>query len=509
MLSCLRYLLFSSYSENILKITSITFLLFTITLFNCSKPCDSLIEKIKKEIGKDSVLTQESLDKITKMIEEDQKSYQRTACGKTFIIDGNIDECALIKYLNQNQINTGNLCQKSQSRVSFYIDPSGSMLGYAEGRTSFKNLFAALVTSSLSNEGDENVRICFINDKQIAEVSSSDKTNKEIFNNPFRFVPRGFQSSSEFSKLLTVILKDLKSSGDIAIFYTDNIYTPDKPQNAVQSMEIEGEFVKKAFMLKLKEFPDMITLVYQLDSDFSGIYQTVGGEIKNLKNIKRPYYLWVMSNHTNLQSFLSYTGGEFEKKENEFRNKASFFRFEPQSEQFTILYNTERIGKFEIDREDHSKIRKWVHGSRDEKDGSLQLALAYKAIKNPIWGFMGASFSEKENFKISPDGIDIDIFPISNANVDTKDKSKIVGMDYLMILKTQSNVVQKADQVTIELPPRVSEWIETDSTDSDVSVETEFTKTLSLKYLLRGILDAYYSSSGNKQLVKINLKLEK
>jgi len=487
----------------------LTFLILLFSTSYCSKPCDSLIEQVKKEIPKDSALTRESLDKITMLIKEDQKSYQRTPCGKIFLVDGNLDECALIGFLKQNNINTGSICQLSRSRVSFYIDPSGSMLGYAEGRTAFKNLFAALVTSSLSSEGDENVRICFVNDKQAAEVPPADKLNKEIFSYPFRFVPSGFQPSSEFSKLLNVILNDVKSTGDVAIFYTDNIYTPDKPQNAVQSMEIEGEFVKKVFMQKLKDFPNMITIIYQLESDFSGLYQTVGGQIKNLKSVKRPYYLWVISNPENLQSFLSYAQVEFQKKENGYRNKASFFKYESLGEQYAILYNTGRIGRFEIDREDHSKIKKWVPAGRDEGDGTLQLTLAYKTIKNPIWGIMGASFADKENFKVTPDGIEMDIKPIADGNMDSKDKPKSAGMDYMMTLKTNTSVIQKVDQISIELPPRVSEWIETDSTDSDVSVVVENTKTLSLKYLLRGILEAYYASSGSKQLLKINLKLEK
>lgn len=374
--------------------------------------------------------------------------------------------------------------------VHFYLERSGSMLPYdaPQGDGSLKSAVVQLLNSL---PGDAT-RLYVVNDAVHPYPQGTGEFIRSA--NVFESTKGiGDASYTDFSAIFSELLGKT-GRGEVGVLVSDLIYST-KAMTGVNPQKIFADAQGMIQAVFKDETRSRSMLVVKLNGSYHGPYyaydQPRGG---TTYNGRRPYYIVVVgdnavmrrlttdANYSTFSRFASLPGYE---------GMALFAAAPPYSPYYSLLLSGKDLrGRFSPERGQGDRITVLEDVRPDADSGDLRLALAVDLSGMLI----------DENYLTNPDNYEVEsgsgltikaIRPVTSDDATPAERRYLKSATHIFVL--QAKEVGTKEEVTIRLKSGLPPWVEQSSTDDDRDVAApRFAQTtFGLKYLLRGIGDAY------------------
>lgn len=401
--------------------------------------------------------------------------------------------------------------KKKPLRVKFYLERSGSMIAYdsPRGDGSFK---AAIVTM-LNNLPGKHNRLFVVNDGIYPYPKGIDQfvSDGNIFESTKGI---GDPSYTDFKKIFDNLLNKT-GQGELSVLVTDMIYSV-KTMVGVNPQKIFADAQGMVSSVFKENVKDKSLLVVQMQGSYNGSYYAYDAPAKGWNyDGKRPYYILVCGTNASFRQLSQ------DERYAKFRNFEAMSGF--QNEMLFTAYGHDNVfapycsflmatkeiqGRFKPGREGGNGITKLVDMRPDRETGKLRLALAVD-----LAGMMMPEtyLQDPKNYRVaSDDQVTIrEIRKVTERDRTPAEKKYIGQATHIMILEIDE--IHHHQNVEISLKKAFPNWIALSSTDDDTNRQSGLfgKQTFGLKYLLKGIDEAYTRVSDQPYYFTLSLRFEK
>lgn len=334
-----------------------------------------------------------------------------------------------------------------------FIENSGSMDGYMCDGSQLKDVVYDYISDI--NRISSKTELYYINSMLI--LYNGNLTNYIKALNPTAFKNAGGnRSNTDLGDLIANVLNEVNDT-TVCIFISDCIL--DLPAKDAQKFLTNCEIrIKDEVINAQKRVPDLGVEILRLSSDFNGKYFYPNGTIEMLKDVKRPYYMWIFGN----KNYLSKLNASVPFSQLAKYDLSGIVAFANYSNAPFDIFNNALT----------SKIIVPAHG-----DYHITILADFRTTLQP-----DGVIQDKGNYTFNSSTIVVDgIYPISDA------KSKYSHFIRFTIPKG-TNIAQ--DCLTFNTP-KIPSWVSETNDETGVNIQENINKTTGIKYLIRGVADAY------------------
>ena len=380
----------------------------------------------------------------------------------------------------ENPKNTTIIDPEIKPIINVYIENSGSMDGYVDGGvTEFEDaIHNYLVDMSLSKTTD-SLNLFYINSEIIPQGSDINAFIEDLTPKSFK-AKGGNRGASDIADVFKLVLSETDQN-HISIMVTDGIFSPGRGVAADSFLRRQQTEIKKTMGEYLDSLPNTGLLIYQLSSQFNGIfYNKVNDKIPI--NTQRPYYIWVIGNIKHL---------------NRLRNRVPDSKFKGGGVQnlFSITDSSQKTdyavkmnsGNFKLDRK--SPKNTIVNLKKETKGRHNKVRFSVNAN---LTGFLldDAYLLDASNYEMN-----------NNYNLEIE-KAPKNNHGYTHTLNLSADKVHKG-KVSIKLKSNIPDWVEAIN-DSDGSEHIEG-KTYGIKHQVHGVYEAFTFTDNSYTEIIINI----
>lgn len=342
-------------------------------------------------------------------------------------------------------------------KLKVFVENSGSMDGYMCNGSELKDAIYGYA-STLSSYAD-TTELNYINSKIIPYRNEIKTFIRDLTPQKFR-TSGGNRSNSDIAAMFEDILNQTDDN-TISIFVSDCIL--DVPNGeAIDFFENRSIEIRNAFTKHLNKHVDLGVEIFQLESTFEGRYYYSSGS-EPLKDVKRPYYMWIIGN----KNILAYVNKQVPFIEIKHGVK-NYFAFSTNSIVPFEITNTRSVAK------DNQCI------PTKNRNGDYEFLI-------------------KANLQSTLQGRDV-LSNISNYNTITSDImvngiTELPGSSSSLYSHIISVIIANASKGFAERislkPLSVPAWLEEANDDTGKDIKKNIDKTTGIKYLVQGVADAY------------------
>lgn len=398
------------------------------------------------------------------------------------------------KSYSGNSQTTSTNQQQTISKVTFFIENSGSMLGYVKRANDYKH---AIVSLSYFPEFDNSKKeFYFINGTSNTNKNSNISVNligtdPELLNknlNQDSFNNHGDPRYSDLTRMFEKALSCAKG-GEISILVSDCIYDVGEESDHLTALRIETEKTKKIFRDRLKT-ENIQTIIIKAESQFEGRYYFASKNGSQSINQKRPYYIIIFGNSKLLNEH--FTEENISKKITGYISMARFMKID----KIIIPYQAtdqNSIGEFRFDKTNKNKL---INANKDRNGQGFQFSIAVDYSSLP---FPDSYYKIKENYTTSG------TYKIISVYTPTKKIPEVTSFipSHLITINTSSSPY---GNIELTLKYIIPTWISETNTDNESGIVGDTKHTFGFKYLSDAITEAYLYK--NKQLNLSTFKFE-
>lgn len=374
-----------------------------------------------------------------------------------------------------------NATLKEKPTINVYIENSCSMDGYVKGVTEFEQTIYNYLSDIKISGITDNLNLLYINSDAIPYASTVDADViadfiKKLEPNTFkqRGGNRGF---SDIANVIKTILAETESN-KIAILVTDGIFSPGKGKDATEYFAIQQIGIKNTMAEHLKKHPNTAVIVYQLYSNFNGIYYN-NIDTKIRINEQRPYYIWIMGDAQQLAKLRS------EVPESKFNGNGV-------ANMFSIVAGNQKIDyAVKANSGDFSKSRNNPKTeiedlSKDRRTGKVRFAV-------------NANFTNlllDDNYLANSGNYKVENYKLAVKKNDNQSK-------YTHSLNFTADKVRNGE-LSVKLKTTIPAWVE--AANDDDGTKAAAGKTYGIKYQINGIYKAFTNKTDYYTEIKIRIK---
>lgn len=365
--------------------------------------------------------------------------------------------------------------------VSVYIENSGSMFGYVQGGvTEFEDAIHNYLVDVKRSKITDSLNLFYINSEIIPQGSDISAFIEDL--TPASFKAKGGNLGvSDIADVLKSVLSKADEN-DISIMVTDGIFSPGKGVDAEPYLVRQQTEIKNTMGKYLDLYPNTALLIYQLSSQFNGIYYN-REDYKTTINTQRPYYMWVVGDVKHI---------------NNLRSKVPDSKFKGGGVQnlFSITSGNKNIdyavkmgsGNFRLDK-------------KAPKNTILNLRRDTKGKQNEVRFSVNANLS---GFLLDDAYLlDVSNYDPNNTNYTLAiNKASSNNHGYTHTLDLSSDNVHKG-RISIKLKSHIPQWVE-DINDDDGSEHVEG-KTYGIKHQVHGVYEAFTFKDNSYTEIIINI----
>ena len=365
--------------------------------------------------------------------------------------------------------------------INVYIENSGSMDGYVQGGvTEFEDAIHNYLVDMKLSKITDSLNLFYINSEIIPQGSDVSAFIKDLTPASFK-AKGGNRGSTDIADVFKSVLSETDENG-ISIMVTDGIFSPGSGVAADPYLDLQQTEIKNTMGEYLELYPNTALLIYQLSSQFNGIFYN-REDYKIPINTQRPYYIWVIGDVKHI---------------NNLRNKVPDSKFKGGGVQnlFSITNGNKNIdyavkigsGKFNLDKKSpKNTIRKL------KKDSRGRTNKVRFSVNANLSGFLldEAYLLDVSNYK-----------PNNNNYELTINKASSNSHGYTHSIDLSSDNVHKG-RVSIKLKSNIPQWVE-DINDDDGSDHVEG-KTYGIKHQVHGIYEAFTFTDNSYTEIIINI----
>lgn len=337
--------------------------------------------------------------------------------------------------------------------LKVFIENSGSMDGYMCDGSQLKDVVYDYISDL--NRVSSKTELYYINSKLIPYNGNLTNYIKAL--NPAAFKKAGGNmSNTDLGDLIANVLNEVNDT-TVCIFVSDCIL--DLPAKNAQKFLTNCEIrIKDEVVNAQKRVPDLGVEILKLSSDFNGKYFYPNGTVEVLKDVKRPYYMWIFGS----KNYLS-----------KLNTAVPFSQLAKYDFNGIVAFASQSNVPFEIfNNALTSKIVVPAHG-----DYHITIQADFRTTLQP-----DGVIQDKGNYTFNNSTIVVDgIYPISDA------KSKYSHFIRFTIPKG-TNIAQ--DCLTFNTP-KMPSWVSESNDDTGTNIQENLSKTTGIKYLIQGVADAY------------------
>jgi hypothetical protein len=368
--------------------------------------------------------------------------------------------------------------------VNVYIENSGSMDGYVNGDTEFKQaVFGYLGRIKMSGIFD-TLNLYYINSIILPQGTVIRDSNTIIMQDfvqkldPTSFRAKGGnRGTSDIANIIETVLGETQQN-EITILVTDGIFSPGQA-DAMNYLSIQQTGIGVSVDKYLDLYPNSAAIIYQLSSMFNGTYYNkIDSKIPI--NEQRPYYIYIFGDEKSLIELRK------NAPDNDFKGGGirNVFTLTKGSKHVNYALNPS-IGKFKKSKTDTNTTIEDLE--IDSRTGKVKFAVNVDFSDLLLDEVYLLNKSNYENY--------------SKYDLEIK-QSATKGKGYTHTLNFSSDKVYKGS-VIVKLKIDKPTWID-DANDNDgTTVIPE--KTYGIKYQINGIFDAFTFNNKYYTEIKINI----
>lgn len=206
--------------------------------------------------------------------------------------------------------------------VNIYIENGGSMLGYVNGNTEFKDVISCFYenckkkhSTKIATIHPETGAIKFQQNLDPRDLDSKVFEKDHTVNGRVKW-----PQHSDFEKVFNSVVNKTSESA-VSVFMSDCV---------LDIIKGSGNIAHDKFMSiiaqKRKSLEDLSVCIYQFESSFKGNYYYPKGakSIKTNYDGKRPYYVWVIGSKANVEDVIGGVGAAIKHSEYSLQNSIVF-----------------------------------------------------------------------------------------------------------------------------------------------------------------------------------------
>ena len=384
--------------------------------------------------------------------------------------------------------------------LNFYIEDGGSMEGFFFESSSFNNSVTE-VFRKLSKKANKS-KLKLIQNKFLdTKVFDIDKTEiVKIISNLDKHKRPDKIGESNLKEMIKKCIQDTKNNS-VSALVSDFIYFDSDAANF------------KSELAQILDDNNIDITILKFTSLFNGtyFYDKKLNKKEEINSI-RPYYIWLFGSTQNLET-LNTSDESLYKKLSGYENLMSFSKYDYNNDfDFTVLPNTCKKGRFELDRE--------------------------KATQNSVKGLKNIEFERSQNnFEFSI-AVDLSKIPLNEdyitdtSNYNFKDGDyRILGVYKLMDMKFNNgnNEVAMVDQnyisnnkkythiitfqskgkiakdIKLQLKKSIPNWMRNSSVETE-NIINNTNKTYKFSNFISALSEVYISE--DKPYIEINISLK-
>jgi hypothetical protein len=369
--------------------------------------------------------------------------------------------------------------QQTVSKVTFFIENSGSMLGYVKKPNDYKN---AIVSLSYFPEFDNSKKEFYFINGTSNTIKKSNISLNMIGSDPELLKNNLNQSSfnkfgdPRYSDLTRMFEKALSCAkgGEISILVSDCIYDVGEESDPLTALKIETEKTKKVFRDRLTT-ENIQTIIIKAESKFEGYYYFATKKGSQSINQKRPYYIIIFGDSKLLNKH--FNEENISKKIAGYVSMARFMKIDNSKIPYQAT-NQNSKGTFKFDKSNKNKL---IKAEKDRNGQGFQFSIAVDYSSLP---FPDAYYKAIENYK--PSGT----YKIVDISTPAKKIHEVTTFSpsHLITLSTLSNPYGNID---LTLQYIIPTWITQTNSDNETGIAGDATHTFGFKHLTDAITEAY------------------
>lgn len=407
------------------------------------------------------------------------------------------------------------LDEQKELKIKLYIENSGSMFGYVQGRTQLKDMLQNLLVDLKYVYDEENIDIYFINNRIHASPITEGIVNfaDKLSPNSIRIGETHSSDLNDIFRQITIETED----NSISILISDFIYSI-HGEETVQLLGQQQALTKNVFLTAYKNGQDLTTNVYQFFSDFQGQYYDFNDKGAYLTGV-RPYYLAVIGQQNIVNLFADKIGPKLNNY-NGYANEYLLTAEDFEVKDYTVLTSTLNFGRIKPVRGTgvSGQVRQIEIEESGRGDSALQIAIAVDLsalaiTENYITDIVNYELSN-EGFLLLEigkiDGTDIIFSDGQKQQITVADQPHIAfGPTHVFVFKSSG---EKMKNLSFNLKRNIPQWVINSSLIDDtdlISNDTKQQKTFGLNYLINGITSGYLQATEKDSYFNITIPIQK
>lgn len=337
--------------------------------------------------------------------------------------------------------------------LKVFIENSGSMDGYMCDGSQLKDAVYDYVSDL--NRSTDTTLLYYINSNIVPYKGNLTSYIKDLNPDSFRKAG-GNTANTDLGSIIASVLETVNDS-TVSIFVSDCIL--DLPSKDALKYLTNCEIrIKDEIINTQKRMPDLGVEILKLTSDFSGKYFYPNGSVEVLKDVKRPYYIWIFGDKNYLAKLNSVV---------------PFSQLIKYDLSGIVAFSNQSAVPFDIFN--NGLTSKTIIASRGDYQVTLQAD--FRTTLQPDGIVQNKKNYTFNNSKIIVDGI----YPILDP------KSNYTHFIKFTIPKG-TNIAQ--DCLTFN-SPNLPSWVSESNDETGMNIQENLNKTTGIKYLIQGIADAY------------------
>ena len=385
--------------------------------------------------------------------------------------------------------------------INLYIENSGSMNGYVNGSTEFKELLVELIVDLRHIFNEAAVNVLFIN--EIQRPLDTIQFNLSHFANslspaqaPYRVSGIDRPLNTYFDEILNSILRQTDQN-TISLLVSDCIYSPRSPLG--DPIEFARARILDVYWGILQNDPDVIAAVYKMNSEFNGNYYPESpGCTPFWYHGQRPYYLWVIGGSSKVANLIDRVEPDI-KSVSGYEDKHTFYASSPFSSRFwSFLTLTGTNDQLQPDK--NLSGMDYIRGiegfkTRDRLEFVIVADLSGNILENSYitntenYDIVSGKYILEKAGKIDPSTQKInfgdDQLPIAPSDWF---RIKNTGATHAFLFKAESPA---PGNLKFALKKQLPRWVKDSNIRNDSHADSIIGKTFNLQPLIDGVSDAY------------------
>jgi len=367
--------------------------------------------------------------------------------------------------------------------INVYIENSGSMDGYVKGVTEFEQSVYNYLSDIKISGITDSLNLFYINSQIIKFGSDIQDFIEKLEPNTFR-LRGGNRQTTDISNVIKSVMTETQEN-KISILITDGIFSPGKGKNATQYLVNQQIGIKNTVAEYIKNIPDAAIVIYQLSSQFNGMYfNKTDSPIK--VNGQRPFYIWIIGDAKQLSELRS------KVPERKFQGSGIQNLFSITTANKSVNYAVKLgSGNFELDKANpKTTIINW---RRDSKGSAQNTARFSVNADLSVFLLDDDYLMNEQNYELSDKDFSLSISKAVNSN-----------FGYTHTLNLSSPIVKKNTFLSVKLKNRMPQWI--DAVNDNDGSSAVLGKTYGIKYQIQGVYDAFTFDNDCYTEIKVFIK---